>query len=453
MIGAALDWAHLSFVTIVLCLSTLGQYVLLAFNALFPFPRVLEWLHRRCRPLQSLFRANLGMRTAGIEGRRSARELAEAGGFRLEDHHAVTADGFVLVLHRLVDPDRVVDGIHINDSVNGNSNGSNGEASKNNAPRPAVLLMHGLMQDSESLLCGGRDHALGLRLAAAGFDVFLGNARGNRYSHKHLRLSPVTSDAYWDFSIDELARYDTPAMFEQVLKVSGQSKLYYIGFSQGTAQGFAAFSSNPDLLVKVHLFVALSPAVRANHLSKSLLLSLVQANLRFINLLFGKRRMLPVALTWQRMMNREFFVSTIDAAVAYLFSWTASQISAKRKREIYPHIYSYSSVKCVLHWFQMMYSGRLSMFADGPASQYIPVTYDVARVSCPVAIVYGGRDYLVEVESLVEMLPNVVMTIREEKYEHLDTMWADSAKDVVFPRVETLIRQTCQDVWALSIHD
>lgn len=52
------------------------------------------------------------------------------------------------------------------------------------------------------------------------------------------------------------------------------------------------------------------------------------------------------------------------------------------------------SVKCVLHWFQMMYSGRLSMFADGPASQYVPVTYDVARVSCPVAIVYGGRDVL-----------------------------------------------------------
>lgn len=51
-------------------------------------------------------------------------------------------------------------------------------------------------------------------------------------------------------------------------------------------------------------------------------------------------------------------------------------------------------VKCVLHWFQMMYSGRLSLFADGPASQYIPVTYDVTRVSCPVAIVYGGRDHL-----------------------------------------------------------
>lgn len=53
----------------------------------------------------SLFRPNLG----GNElGRRSARELAEAAGFRIEDHQATTADGFILVLHRLVDPDRVV---------------------------------------------------------------------------------------------------------------------------------------------------------------------------------------------------------------------------------------------------------------------------------------------------------------------------------------------------------
>lgn len=37
--------------------------------------------------------------------------------------------------------------------------------------------------------------------------------------------------------------------------------------------------------------------------------------------------MLAVALTWQRMMSREFFVATIDAAVSYLFSWSSSQVS------------------------------------------------------------------------------------------------------------------------------
>lgn len=51
-----------------------------------------------------LFRAKLGMRTAGIEGRKTAKELAAAEGFEVEDHHAVTEDGFVLVLHRILNP-------------------------------------------------------------------------------------------------------------------------------------------------------------------------------------------------------------------------------------------------------------------------------------------------------------------------------------------------------------
>lgn len=57
----------------------------------------------------------------------------------------------------------------------------------------------------------------------------------------------------------------------------------------------------------------------------------------------------------------------------------------------------------------------------------------------PPKLAAGPRVYLVvEVESLIAMLPNVVMSIREEQYEHLDTMWADTAKDTVFPKVTSL---------------
>ena len=42
-----------------------------------------------------------------------------------------------------------------------------------NNKQPPVLLMHALMQDSESFLCGG-EHSLALFLAEAGFDVWLG---------------------------------------------------------------------------------------------------------------------------------------------------------------------------------------------------------------------------------------------------------------------------------------
>ena len=49
-----------------------------------------------------------------------------------------------------------------------------GNGSANNK-RPPILLMHALMQDSESFLCGG-EHSLALYLADAGFDVWLGKS-------------------------------------------------------------------------------------------------------------------------------------------------------------------------------------------------------------------------------------------------------------------------------------
>ncbi len=36
-----------------------------------------------------------------------------------------------------------------------------------------------------------------------------------------------------DYSIDELARYDVPAMINYIVDISAYDKLTYIGFSQG----------------------------------------------------------------------------------------------------------------------------------------------------------------------------------------------------------------------------
>lgn len=52
MIRTTLDWAHLALVATVLCLSSAGQALLLAFHGLFPFPGMLDMLYRRSRPLQ-----------------------------------------------------------------------------------------------------------------------------------------------------------------------------------------------------------------------------------------------------------------------------------------------------------------------------------------------------------------------------------------------------------------
>lgn len=57
-------------------------------------------------------------------------------------------------------------------------------------------------------------------------------------------------------------KHDIPNSIEYILETTQAPKLSYIGFSQGTAQAFAALSINPRLNQKVSVFVGLAPAMR-----------------------------------------------------------------------------------------------------------------------------------------------------------------------------------------------
>ena len=78
-------------------------------------------------------------------------------------------------------------------------------------------------------------------LADSGYDVWMGNVRGNTYSRNHTTTSPK-SPKFWDFSFDEMAAGDLPAMVNYVTETTGRSKIFYIGHSQGTEMGFIEFS-------------------------------------------------------------------------------------------------------------------------------------------------------------------------------------------------------------------
>lgn len=66
----------------------------------------------------------------------------------------------------------------------------------------------------------------------AGFDVWMGNTRGNTYSRRNVNgLYPYQLE-FWYFSIDELALIDIPTMIDYALATSGASKLAYTGHSQ-----------------------------------------------------------------------------------------------------------------------------------------------------------------------------------------------------------------------------
>ncbi len=61
--------------------------------------------------------------------------------------------------------------------------------------------------------------------------------------------------------MDEMARYDIPAIVQYVTEYTQSPKIGFVGFSQGTAQGFAALSTQTRTAARVNGFAALGPAV------------------------------------------------------------------------------------------------------------------------------------------------------------------------------------------------
>jgi len=106
-------------------------------------------------------------------------------------------------------------------------------------------------------------------------------------------------------------------------------------------------------------------------------------------------------------------------------------------------MYSYSSVKILVHWFQLysskyfqMYDETLMKSTRGYTS-IVPPIYDLGQINCPIAIFWGGRDNIPNTQFLLKTLPKDKLKLVQcqKNYEHLDFMWAKNAKKDIFEKI------------------
>jgi len=96
-------------------------------------------------------------------------------GFRFEQHEITTADGYILKLFRI--PGKV------GDSTKG---------------KKVVFFQHGILDSADCWISHNSNVAPAFQAARAGYDVWLGNSRGNKYSHSY--NGDISKSKYWDYS-------------------------------------------------------------------------------------------------------------------------------------------------------------------------------------------------------------------------------------------------------------
>ena len=163
-------------------------------------------------------------------------KIIEKHGYTYEEHEITTPDGYLLTVYRIT-----------GGPVTGPSQG-----------KKVAFLMHGVVSSSADWVVSGPGKALAYILCDSGYDVWMGNARGNTHSRKHLYLSP-NKRQFWDFSWHEIGQIDLPAMIDYALQVSGQTKLHYIGHSQGTTTFFVMGALRSEMMPKIMSMHALAP--------------------------------------------------------------------------------------------------------------------------------------------------------------------------------------------------
>lgn len=164
-------------------------------------------------------------------------------GYPVSTFEVITNDSYILNIFRIPYSPK---------SIGRNYNGTEN--------KPVVFIQHGLWCSSDCWILNGHENSLPYMLADEGYDVWLGNARGNIYSKNHTRFK-TTSEKFWSFSWHEIGVYDVSAMIDFILEQTGETSLHYVGHSQGTTVFFVLMSMMPQYNIKIRTAHMLSPVV------------------------------------------------------------------------------------------------------------------------------------------------------------------------------------------------
>ncbi|CAI6364457.1 unnamed protein product [Macrosiphum euphorbiae] len=363
----------------------------------------------------------------------SVPKIIKRHGYPSETHIVDTKDGYLLEVHRI----------------------PHGKNTKQYRKFP-VLLQHGVVASSADWIINGPSKALAYQLADNGFDVWLGNSRGNTYSRSHKSLSP-DSEEFWNFSFHEMGIYDLPATIDYILELTNQSQLYYIGHSMGSCMFFVMCSMRPEYNYKIRAQISLAPVAYVHHMTSFLNTLVPYANeIQKASNWVSKGAFLPQnaasKLVSKYLCGDNAINSTLckKYIVYKMFGEDTVQFDMTLLPIILGHNPAGTSVKTLIHFAQEITTKNFQLFDYGTEKNFDvyncshPPKYNLSNIIVPIAFYYAKNDILADPTDVMELyshLPNRLglHLIEFDKFNHVDFLYSKNVTDMVYQSVMNTI--------------
>uniref|UniRef100_A0A8C8SEN8 Lipase n=1 Tax=Pelusios castaneus TaxID=367368 RepID=A0A8C8SEN8_9SAUR len=333
-------------------------------------------------------------------------------GYPSEEYDILTADGYYLSTNRI---------------PHGKEN------PQDTGPKLAVLLVHGLLLEGSNWVANLPNNSLGFVLADAGYDVWIGNSRGNTWSKRHQNLS-IDQEEFWDFSFHEMAMYDLPALVDFILQKTGQQNLYYVGYSQGCTIAFIAFSVMPQLAQKIKIFFALAPAYTLNK-SKAPLTQLIGLPTASLRIMFGKKEFCLLSARLKSLTAKVCGTGLIDQLCIQALFFILGGFNGKNLNMVFS--------------FCVSKSGEFKYFDYGcknkdKYNQTTPPFYKIEDMRVPTAVWNGGHDLVTSPQDIAVLLPRITNLFFYEYFSdwtHVDFIWGLDATQRMYVEILELMEK------------
>ncbi|XP_045029849.1 lipase 3 [Daphnia magna] len=378
------------------------------------------------------------------EARMTSIEIITGRGYPAETYSVVTEDGYILELHRIPR--------------------GKGHAADSRAHGKPILLQHGFLGSSADWLISPTDRNLAFQLADLGYDIWISNARGNTYSRKHQRLDP-SEEAFWNFSWDEMGRYDIPAVIHFILARNGrpEMKLSYIGYSMGASMFFVAMIAHPELNSKIEVMIALGPASSLANI-QSPVIRAIAPFVKHIEFLFRIARVrnfmfndMPFNRVRAMFCRKNYLRAAMCRNVLFLLvGHDNGHFDLNLLPVIDGHLPAGTSVRTLSHFVMNHLSDKLFEGENFSPYDYGLLgnirrygtprrpPYDLSKVTVPVYLFYGASDYLStskDVTWLSQRLPNVkeLIKVDDTHYNHFDFLWAKDNNRLIYNKMFSIL--------------